>query len=185
VSSERARSADGRGHAELLAAFWCAAGPFHRRHPRLLIAHAFVAIALCACRSSNHAPEAGAAAAQPSASHSAELGGAKGVGQRRDCVTAASLGARRLEGEEPFEEAEREAVRAVRNELLRLLERPDDFRATLDDTDKLVVVELWHVSTLEECVDARDTHEKNRTLVYDVAARRIVSVRWKRSASAP
>lgn len=85
-----------------------------------------------------------------------------------------------LSEDEAFTGAQRPALRAVRDELRRVLDDPREYRAKVDEGAGLVVVELTHVAP--RCSDAGSAStrhdEKNRTFVYDSKRRRLISTKW-------
>lgn len=122
-------------------------------------------------------PEASAAAAVASAVPTPVPSSSE---PNRRCITPESVGATPLVALKGSSERERRAVAAARAELTRVLERPSDFYATVQATDDLVLLELWHRSAFlpENCNDRGNPGGKCRTLGYDPKRDRITSTKF-------
>jgi hypothetical protein len=142
----------------------------------------FALIALVACE---HTPSAGpraelGARGKPEASRAAAPIASiavPAVASALPCLTAASLDLSRLLELRPADANERAALVAARRELERLLQVPAEFYVTLQSTEDLILLELWHESSFdaEHCGKRENPGEHNRTLTYDVRKARIVA----------
>ena len=96
------------------------------------------------------------------------------------CITPESVGASPLSDLKGGSDRERRAVVAARAELKRVLENPNDFYGTVQATDDLVLLELWHRSAFlpENCNDLGNPGGKCRTLGYDPKRDRITSTKF-------
>lgn len=81
---------------------------------------------------------------------------------------------------------ERAAIAAVNRELLRVLEAPGDYFASVQTAGDLVLLELWHKSAFlpENCRERRCA--KCRTQAYDPKKHKLVSTKvWEQADSMP
>ena len=127
---------------------------------------------VAAAHSASVATPAPSVAAAPLASSAPE--------PKRRCITPESLGATPLTELKGGSDRERRAVVAARAELKRVLENPNDFYATVQATDDLVLLELWHRSAFlpENCNEIGNPGGKCRTLGYDPKRDRITSTKF-------
>ncbi|HET9933915.1 MAG TPA: hypothetical protein VFQ35_24595 [Polyangiaceae bacterium] len=119
-------------------------------------------------------------ASAPAAVASTPKGAASAAEANRRCITPESVGATPLAELKGNGERERKAIAAGRAELKRVLENPNDFYATVQATDDLVLLELWHQSAFapENCNDHGNPGGKCRTFGYDPKRDRITSTKF-------
>lgn len=96
------------------------------------------------------------------------------------CITPESVGATPFGELEGASDKERRALSAARAELVRVLEDPSQFFASVQATDELVLLELWHQSAFlpQNCAVTGNPGGKCRTLAYDPKKARITSTKF-------
>ncbi|MFZ5895829.1 MAG: hypothetical protein ACOY0T_32530 [Myxococcota bacterium] len=96
------------------------------------------------------------------------------------CITPESVGAVLLTELKSDSDKERRAVQAAIVELKRVLENPAQFFASVQTTDDLVLIELWHESAFrpQHCNVVGNPGGKCRTLGYDARKGRITSTKF-------